>query len=147
VNFNNRGFSKQLEVILNFNLISILEILWIIILSKIYLKIIILWSIFMHLVKRLEMMVDAPEMNKIVKCLEKIGVSNYTVIPNAHSKKNKDNDLALTGLENVYIISYCSEEQIKMVVENIKPILSKFGGNLYISDVMEVSSVHCVASL
>jgi nitrogen regulatory protein PII len=101
----------------------------------------------MHLVKRLEMMVDAPEMNKIVKCLEKIGVSNYTVIPNAHSKKNKDDDLALTGLGNVYIISYCSEEQIKMVVENIKPILSKFGGNLYISDVMEVSSVHCVASL
>jgi len=101
----------------------------------------------MHLVKRLEMMVDEPEMHKITKCLDKIGISNYTVIPNAHCKKNQEDGLAFSGLGNVYIISYCAEDQLKMVVENIKPILGKFGGNLYISDVMEVRSVKCVASL
>jgi nitrogen regulatory protein PII len=101
----------------------------------------------MHPVKRLEMMVDEPEMHKIRDCFDDIGITNYTILPNAHSNKNRDDDLAITGLGNVYIICYCAEEKIKMVVEKIKPILSKFGGHLYICDAMEVRSVQCVASL
>ena len=102
----------------------------------------------MHLVKRLEMMVDKPELEKITNCLDKIGISNYTILPNAHSKNNKEGELDfITGLGNFYIISYCSEPQMKEVVEKIKPILSKFGGNLYICDAMEVRSLKCVASI
>ena len=53
----------------------------------------------------------------------------------------------MTMLDNVYIIAFCMPEQIKEVVENVRPLLNKFGGTCYISDVMEIRSVKCVASM
>jgi nitrogen regulatory protein PII len=53
----------------------------------------------------------------------------------------------MTMLDNVYILAFCMPEQLKPVVENIKPLLNKFGGTCYVSDVMEIRSVRCVASM
>jgi nitrogen regulatory protein PII len=103
----------------------------------------------MHLVKRIEIMSDSVELTKIVKGLEKAGVTKYTVIRNVSGKGVKGStgsDLEMTMIENDYVIAFCSPELIKPVVEAIKPILNKFGGACYISDSMEVSSVRCVAS-
>jgi nitrogen regulatory protein PII len=45
-------------------------------------------------------------------------------------------------LDNVYIIAFCLPDRIDTVIENVRPLLNKFGGTCYISDVMEINSVN-----
>jgi nitrogen regulatory protein PII len=103
----------------------------------------------MHLVKKIEIIANSFELGKILDGLDKSGVNGHIVIRNVAGKglRGTREDLDMTMLDNVYVIAFCMPEQIKPVVENIKPLLNKFGGNCYISDVMEVGSVRCVASM
>jgi nitrogen regulatory protein PII len=103
----------------------------------------------MHLVKKIEIIANSFELGKILDGLDKSGVQGHIVIRNVAGKglRGTAEDLDMTMLDNVYIIAFSQPEQIKPVVENIKPLLNKFGGTCYISDVMEISSVKCVASM
>ncbi len=103
----------------------------------------------MHLVKKIEIIANAFELSKILQSLDKSGVHGHAVIRNVAGKglRGTAEDLDMTMLDNVYIIAFCMPEYVKPVVENIKPLLNKFGGTCYISDVMEISSIKCVASL
>jgi len=103
----------------------------------------------MHLVKKIEIIANAFELSKILDGLDKSGVHGHAVIRNVAGKglQGRAEDLDMTMLDNVYIIAFCMPEYVKPVVENIKPLLNKFGGTCYISDVMEISSIKCVASL
>ncbi|HEY9619611.1 MAG TPA: hypothetical protein V6C78_04535 [Crinalium sp.] len=103
----------------------------------------------MHLVKRIEIIANSFELSKILDSLDKSGVHGHAVIRNVVGKglREGNEDLDMTMLDNVYIISFCSPEQIKTVVENVRPVLNKFGGTCYVSDAMEIRSVKCVASL
>jgi nitrogen regulatory protein PII len=104
----------------------------------------------MHLAKRIEIVSDSVELGKILRSLDKADVSSYTIIRNVAGKGVTGRlyeDSAVTDLDNVYVIAFCLPDQVKPVVEGIKPILNKFGGSCWISDVMEVRSVKCVASM
>lgn len=98
----------------------------------------------MHAVTRIEVLVDSVELTKILAGLDKAGVPGHTVIRNVVGR-NPGADA--TQLDNVYVIAFCHPDQVKPVVENIRPILNKFGGACYISDAMEVRTVRCVASV
>ncbi|MDJ1180518.1 P-II family nitrogen regulator [Roseofilum sp. BLCC_M91] len=101
----------------------------------------------MHPVTRIEIIADEVEMHKITEVLDQTEVSNYTVIPNILHKNIQGtvtNDAAITGLGNTYVFAYCLPDKVKPVLEQIRPILNKFGGTCYISSVMEVHSLHCV---
>ncbi len=103
----------------------------------------------MHQVKKIEIIANAFELSRILESLDKSGVHGHAVIRNVAGKglRGTAEDLDMTMLDNVYIIAFCMPEYVKPVVENIKPLLNKFGGTCYISDVMEISSIKCVASL
>lgn len=103
----------------------------------------------MHLVKKIEIIANSFELAKILDGLDKSGVHGHAVIRNVAGSGLRDGseDLDMTMLDNVYIIAFCMPEQIKTVVEHVRPLLNKFGGTCYISDVMEIRSVKCVASL
>ncbi|NJO43705.1 MAG: P-II family nitrogen regulator [Cyanobacteria bacterium CRU_2_1] len=103
----------------------------------------------MHLVKRIEIIANSFELGKILDNLDSAGVHGHAVIRNVAGKglREGNEDLDMTMLDNVYIIAFCMPEQLKPVVENIRPLLNKFGGTCYISDAMEIRSVKCVASL
>jgi nitrogen regulatory protein PII len=103
----------------------------------------------MHLVKKIEIIANSFELAKILDRLDKSGVHGHAVIRNVAGKglRGGAEDLDMTMLDNVYIIAFCMPEEIKSVVENIRPLLNKFGGTCYVSDVMEIRSVKCVASL
>ncbi|TAF54647.1 MAG: P-II family nitrogen regulator [Oscillatoriales cyanobacterium] len=106
----------------------------------------------MHLVKRLEIIVASREMHKILTQLDEAGVSGYSVIRDVVGKSgwgevSDDSDFAATTLSNVYILSFCSEDNVKAVVEKVRPLLNKFGGVFYISDAMAVKSLRCIAKL
>ncbi|MBW4522097.1 MAG: P-II family nitrogen regulator [Scytolyngbya sp. HA4215-MV1] len=104
----------------------------------------------MHPVKRIEIISDSIELGKIVESLEKAQVSSYTVIRNVGGKGIKgtmSNDLDMSRMENDYVLAICPPEQVKSVVESVRPILNRFGGICLISDAMEIRSMQCVASL
>lgn len=102
----------------------------------------------MHLVKRIEIIANSFELGKILDGLDKSGVHGHAVIRNVAGKGLREGeDLDMTMLDNVYIIAFCKPEHIKSVVENIRPLLNKFGGTCYITDAMEIRSVKCVASM
>ncbi|MBW4422589.1 MAG: P-II family nitrogen regulator [Myxacorys californica WJT36-NPBG1] len=103
----------------------------------------------MHAVKRIEIIANSFELGKILDSLNKAGVHGHAVIRNVAGKGLRDGheDLDMTMLDNVYIIAFCKPDLIKPVVENLTPLLNKFGGTCYISEVMEIRSIKCVASL
>lgn len=105
----------------------------------------------MHVVKKIEIIANSLELARILDGLEKSGVHGHAVIRNVAGKglrgDNVNEDLDMTMLDNVYILAFCMPDQIKAVVAAIRPILNKFGGTCYVSDVMEIRSVRCVASL
>ena len=103
----------------------------------------------MHLVKKIEIIANSFELGKILDSLDKSGVNGHAVIRNVAGKgfRGGSEDLDMTMLDNVYIIAFCMPEQLDTVVKNVRPLLNKFGGTCYISDVMELHSVKCVASL
>ncbi|PPS44038.1 P-II family nitrogen regulator [Chroococcidiopsis sp. TS-821] len=102
----------------------------------------------MHLVKRIEIIANSFELGKILEGLDKAGVRGHAVIRNVAGKGLREGeDLDMTMLDNVYIIAFCKPELLKPVVENIRPLLNKFGGTCYITDAMEIRSVKCVASM
>ena len=106
----------------------------------------------MHLVKRIEIIVSSREMHKILDKLDGAGVPGYSVIRDVIGKSgwgevSDDSDFAATTLSNVYILSFCTESQVRTVIEQIRPLLNKFGGVCYVSDAMEVRSMRCVAKL
>ncbi|NCJ06697.1 P-II family nitrogen regulator [Synechococcales cyanobacterium C] len=103
----------------------------------------------MHLVKKIEIIANSFELGKILESLDKSGVHAHAVIRNVEGRglRGGSEDLDMTMLDNVYIIAFCMPDQLKTVVGNVRPLLNKFGGTCYISDVMEIRSVRCVASL
>ena len=103
----------------------------------------------MHPVKKIEIIANSFELPKILDGLKKSGVHGHAVLRNVEGEGLRDGseDLDMTMLDNVYIIAFCLPEQLKTVVENVRPLLNKFGGTCYISDVMEIRSVKCVASM
>jgi nitrogen regulatory protein PII len=103
----------------------------------------------MHEVKRIEIFSDSVELSKILKVLDKQGVSNYTIIRNVAGKGmggGVGGNLNVT-MENDYVIAFCLPDQVKPTVESVRPILNKFGGSCFISDAIEIRSTQCVASL
>ena len=102
----------------------------------------------MHLVKKIEIIANSFELGKILDSLNKSGVHGHAVIRNvAGQGLRAGEDLDMTMLDNVYIIAFCMPEHVKTVAENVRPLLNRFGGTCYISDVMEIRSVKCAASL
>ena len=102
----------------------------------------------MNPIKRIEIFSDSFELEKILTGLKKTGVTNCTVIRHVSGsgvRGTVGDDIDML-VENDYVIAFCLPEQVDAVVKIIRPILNKFGGSCYVSDVMEVQTMNCVAS-
>jgi nitrogen regulatory protein PII len=97
-------------------------------------------------VKRVEIIADYVELGKILQGLEKAGIENCTVIRNVAgtSTRGDKHNLAITMLDNVYIIAFCPPEKIALASESIRSILNKYGGSCFISDAVELQTTKCV---
>lgn len=91
----------------------------------------------MKTVKRIEIVTDALELQPLLKALEGVGVSGYTVIPNVVGKGERGlrQGDELTGVfQNSYVLAACPEEILPRVLEVVRPILRQFGGVCLVSD-------------
>ncbi|MBE9008058.1 P-II family nitrogen regulator [Fortiea sp. LEGE XX443] len=101
----------------------------------------------MQPVKRLEIFANYVELGKILEALEKAGVVGHSVIKDVAGKGTRGkvaNDLAMTMLDNVYIIAFFPPDKLTLVESNIRQTLNKFGGVCFISDAMEIETTRCV---
>jgi nitrogen regulatory protein PII len=104
----------------------------------------------MHAVKKLEIIASSFELARLLEALDRAGANAHAVLRNVATKGLQgysEEDLEMTMLDNVYIMAFCTPEQLKASVEGVRPILNKYGGTCFVSDVMEVRSMRCVASL
>lgn len=101
----------------------------------------------MQPVKRIEIFANYVELGKILESLEKAGVLGHSVIKDVAGKGTRGkvtNDLAMTMLDNVYIIAFFAPEKLPLVESNVRQTLSRFGGACFISDAVEVETTRCV---
>lgn len=91
----------------------------------------------MESVKRVEIITNTLEIEQVLKILDKVGVSGYTIIKDVIGKGDRGrviDDLETEALTNGYVMTVCTEEQEHNVVEAIRPILKKFGGVCIVTD-------------
>ena len=91
----------------------------------------------MKKVKRIELIVDANHVDRVVGVLLAGGVDGYTVLRNASGWGDRG-DRAPDGIsgafENCLILCACDEEQAQRLGAELRPLLKRFGGVGLVSD-------------
>ena len=90
-------------------------------------------------VSKVEIIIDSVEVDNVVKLLDEIGVTGYSIINDVVGKGSRGvrSGYELTDLfKNSYIMVVCDEKEMHMIVEAIRPIVKKFGGICIVSDVV-----------
>ena len=91
----------------------------------------------MQPVKRIEIILDFQDLAKIVKILNNLGISGYTVIRDVTGSGDRGlrpGDELTDVFKNSYIMTACPEEKMQEIVEAIRPLLKRFGGICLVSD-------------
>jgi nitrogen regulatory protein PII len=91
----------------------------------------------MQLVKRLEIIIDAPEVPALLAVLRKHGAGGYTVISpvtGAGDRGERRNDEPGGGAGNACVLTAAPPEQASILIEAVRPILKKRGGVCLVSD-------------
>ena len=88
--------------------------------------------------KRLDLIFSERELDAIIKTLEKANVPGYTVMKHATGRGPErvvTEDMEFTGFgSNAHVIIFCEQEIIEKIRENIKSVLSYYGGVAYVSE-------------
>ena len=91
----------------------------------------------MKAVKKIEIVVNSLELDTFIASLEKIGIRQYTILPNAQGAGNqgRQRDDDVTGCsQNSYLFTTCSAEEVPKLIEKIRPFLKRHHGVCLVSD-------------
>ncbi len=88
--------------------------------------------------KRLDLIFSDRELDAILEALEQAQVPGYTVMKHATGRGPErvvTEDMEFTGMgANAHVIIFCEQEMIDSIRDNIKSILSYYGGVAYVSE-------------
>ena len=88
--------------------------------------------------KRLDLIFSERELDAVIDTLEKAEVPGYTVMKHATGRGPErvvTEDMEFTGFgANAHVIIFCEQEIIEKLSENIKSVLSYYGGVAYVSE-------------
>ncbi len=89
---------------------------------------------------KVEIVTDAIKLDSIVKLLDEVGVSGYSIIKDVEGKGTRgarSGDGFTNLFINNYIMVVCNEKEMNTIVEAVCPIINKFGGICIVSDVIQ----------
>jgi nitrogen regulatory protein PII len=87
-------------------------------------------------VKRIELVIEAVEKPQVISTLKAINIHHYTIYKHVggYGERGARDDLAFgEKFENVTFVIACPENQLKLVIEALRPILKSFGGMCLVS--------------
>ncbi len=89
--------------------------------------------------QKLEIIIEAVELKRVVRILDECNVRGYSILPNVMGRGNKGGirsggDLS-DILNNVLIVTVDEQDVIQRVVERIQPLLANYSGVLIVSNV------------
>ncbi len=88
-------------------------------------------------VKKVEIVVDNQRLEQVLRVLEGVGVSGYTLIRNVagHGDRGvRAGDGLNSELNNSYVMTACPQEQVEPILNGVRPLLNEFGGVCLVSD-------------
>ena len=90
------------------------------------------------MMQRLDLIFSERELDDVLSALEKAEVPGYTVMKHATGRGPErivTEDMEFTGLgANAHVIIFCEQDIIEKIRENIKSILTYYGGVAYVSE-------------
>lgn len=96
----------------------------------------------MQSVHKVEIIVSSLKLDRVLKILDKIDVSGYTVIDNTIGKGDRgftDTDLDRV-FSNAYILTVCTnDQQLDFLTAEITPVLKKVGGICLVTEATWIS--------
>jgi nitrogen regulatory protein PII len=95
----------------------------------------------MQAVKRVEIVIDAPEMPHLLELLESVGAKDYTIIKEAHGRGDRGlrgGDVFSGVFDNTYLLIACAPDVAERLVEAVRPVLRRRGGICLVSDALWV---------
>lgn len=88
--------------------------------------------------KKIEIIIEVIKTSKIIHLIDELGLSGYSIIHNSEGRGThgmRDGQSVADILINDYVLIICTDEQAQLLMNKITPILKKFGGICYVSDV------------
>lgn len=88
-------------------------------------------------VKRIEIVADATQLEPLLERLRACDAPGWTVLKGVAGfgdRGERDADQPTDVLGNVMILVACDEERAMTIVDQVRPILTRFGGLCLISD-------------
>ena len=92
----------------------------------------------MQPVKKVEIIIDSVELQRLKNLLDEKGVRGYTIVKNIFGKGErgiKGGDGLTEVFNNVYVIIACTEDELNLFVDSVRKMLKKYGGICLVSDV------------
>ncbi len=90
----------------------------------------------MESVVRIEIVVASFELPALCERLRAEGIGGYTIVPGIRGhgdRGDRDADDVSGTAENAYLLTTCSPDQLDRIVEAIRPVLARAGGECLIS--------------
>lgn len=91
----------------------------------------------MQAVKRLEIVIDQGQLQRLLRELDACGIDGYTVIEQVRGKGERGirkADALADVFTNCYVLVACSETTAQQALEAIRPLLKVSGGICLLSD-------------
>lgn len=92
----------------------------------------------MQIKKKIEIVIESVQIEKIINLFEKLELGGYTVIHGVMGKGSHgyhDTRGLSNVLSNSYVMSVCSPDDAEKLAQHIKPLIVRYGGICIVSDI------------
>jgi nitrogen regulatory protein PII len=92
-------------------------------------------------VKRIDIVADSLGVPPLLRELDRLGVSGYTVIRDAVGRGERGvraGDELTGALKNSYVLIACKPEEVEGILAAVRPVLERAGGIALVSDALWV---------
>lgn len=90
--------------------------------------------------KRIEIVIEAPQAQRLTEALRQLGVGGFTLIPDVRGSgdrgERRADELAGDSSNCLILIACDNQETVDTVLEVVRPLLSRSGGVCLVSDAL-----------